>query len=66
MQTDSPILRSASCSPTRHIAILDDPSARSFERRIAFRADFSDAIVQEDLMKAVRKLNDAKKHETGM
>jgi hypothetical protein len=23
-----------------------------------------DAIVQEDLMKAVRKLNDAKKHET--
>jgi hypothetical protein len=26
----------------------------------------SDAIVQEDLMKAVRKLNDAKKHETTM
>jgi hypothetical protein len=25
-----------------------------------------DAIVQEDLMKACRKLNDAKKHETAM
>lgn len=25
-----------------------------------------DAIVQDDLMKAVRKLNDAKKHETKM
>ena len=27
---------------------------------------FRDAIVQEDLMKAVRKLNDAKKHEGTM
>lgn len=29
-------------------------------------ADDSDAIIQEDLMKACRKLNDAKKHETKM
>lgn len=29
-------------------------------------ADVSDAIIQEDLMKACRKLNDSKKHETAM
>lgn len=33
---------------------------------VCAHANASDAIVQEDLMKAVRKLNDAKKHETGM
>lgn len=31
----------------------------------AIRED-RDAVVQEDFMKAVRKLNDAKKHETTM